>query len=243
MRDFVGAPIFQNLSNSERDDLTAALLAFDSNLAPSVGQQVTLTAANAGTAAVQSRITLLRDAAMDFPFMMAAREPATGLIDCELQASNQCSECELTVHGVIGGEPRGWVLDSDSGDYTDDRGNTLTHAALAALANSGGQELTFTCVYPPGGQRIGVDRDEDGIFDGEQCGDTSGDGLITEADPRAMQRDFADLGSMPAPSKCNVVGPGGGAAAECNIADLATALRHLAGQGPGLAQQCGALSL
>ena len=174
---------------------------------------------------------------------MAAREPDTGPINCSLQASNQCSECELTVHGVIGGEPRGWIMDPDTGDYVDDRGNTTTHAGLAALANTAGQELTFTCVYPPGGQRIGVDRDEDGIFDGEQCGDTNGDGVITGADPDTMQRDFANLGTMPAPSKCNVVGPGGAAAAECNIADLAAELRHLAGLGPGLVQQCGALSL
>jgi len=42
---------------------------------------------------------------------------------------------------------------------------THTDAALRALALTPGQELTYTCVPPGSGDRAGIDRDEDGVFD------------------------------------------------------------------------------
>jgi hypothetical protein len=39
---------------------------------------------------------------------------------------------------------------------------------VRALANTPGQELTFTCVPPGSGERIGVDRDEDGFYDRDE---------------------------------------------------------------------------
>ncbi len=115
------------------------MLAFDSNLAPIVGQQITLSATNA--AVVGPRIDLL-----------VARAAA--------------GECDLVAKGVLAGEPRGW-LRTAPGTFTSDYAAEppLADAALRAQAAAPGQELTYTCVPPGSGRRIGIDRDEDGFPD------------------------------------------------------------------------------
>lgn len=132
--------------------LIAYLMAFDSNLAPIVGQQITLTAES--TSAVMDRITL---------FVQRA------------QVTNPREECDLVVKGVYSGESRGWVMtrdlvDSDSWIFQSDRtGQQHTYRELMDIAQEPGQELTFTCVPPGSGKRIGIDRDEDGIYDGDEA--------------------------------------------------------------------------
>jgi hypothetical protein len=49
----------------------------------------------------------------------------------------------------------------------DDRSN-ISLAALSALADTAGQEITFTCVQPGFGQRMGIDQDLDGILDANE---------------------------------------------------------------------------
>ena len=219
--DFVSSAVFQNLTTDQRLDIVSFMFVFESNLAPVVGQQVTLTAANGGTAG--PRIDELRAAAQrDFSMVEVAG----------------AKECELVVKGVIGSDARGWVMDPGTGDYTDDQGNTINDTDLRNLANTAGQELTFTCAYPSGGDRIGVDRDDDGIDDGQQCGDVTDDGLVAAADPEALAQQLAALGAVAAPDKCNVIGANGSSPAECDVADLAALLRDNAGLGPGLGQGC-----
>jgi hypothetical protein len=125
--------------DTQRRQVEAFMLAFDSNLAPIVGQQTTLTNTNAGT--VGPRIDLL-----------IARAAA--------------GECEVVVKGTIAGEQRGAVRLA-SGQFRSDRASEalLTDAQVRAFAATPGQELTYTCVPPGSGTRIGVDRDEDGFFD------------------------------------------------------------------------------
>ena len=36
---------------------------------------------------------------------------------------------------------------------------------FATRVMEAGEELTFTCVYPGGGDRMGIDRDDDGVLD------------------------------------------------------------------------------
>lgn len=135
---------FPNGSSGDplRRQVEAFLLAFDSNLAPIVGQQITLDAGNA--AVVGPRIDLLLQRA------------AAG-------------ECDVVVKGVISGEPRGFVRTA-SGEFQPDRSGEapLTDAQLRALAALPGQDLTYTCVPPGDGVRIGIDRDADGYFDGDE---------------------------------------------------------------------------
>ena len=125
----------------ERRQIESFLMAYDSNMAPVVGQQVTLRPDNA--AAITARINLLLARA------------ASG-------------ECDLIVNGRASGVPRGYVY--RNGSFTSDRVNqaTLSITSLKLLAQTSGQELTFTAVPPGSGVRMGIDRDLDGVFNGDE---------------------------------------------------------------------------
>ena len=222
--DFLSAPVFAFNNDNQRREVEEFMLAFDSNLAPIVGQQVTLTPSSPAPAG--ARIDLMRQravASFDTPDFPGARE------------------CELVVRGAIAGEPRGWVLDpnSPSGDYEADLGPPISDADLRSLAGTPGQELTFTCVYPTGGQRIGLDRDEDGIVDAKQCGDVNGDGLVTPDDSILTRLELAGARPLAHPAKCNVIGSPGAAPSLCTIRDATLQALHAAGLGPELLQICG----
>ena len=119
------------------------VLAYDSNLAPIVGQQVTLTNGNAAT--VGPRIDL-----------MVARAFA--------------AECDIAVRGVIAGQPHAWLFTSAGGFQPDRAAQTfVSDATLRALAATPGQELTYTAVPPGSGLRIALDRDADGTFDADEA--------------------------------------------------------------------------
>ncbi len=151
---FLSASLF-SIDDTEQQNLEAFSLAFDTDYAPIVGQQITLTDSSA--LAVDARISL-----------MIARAAA--------------GECDVVVKGTIAGEDRG-AARLPGGNFQMDRAaQVLGDAALRAEANAGGQELTYTCVPPGSGTRIGVDRDEDGFFDRDE--------IDAGADP-------ADPGSTP----------------------------------------------
>jgi hypothetical protein len=151
------------------------MLAFPTDLAPIVGQQITLDATNAAT--VGPRIDLL---------IQRAGTAFTSLI-----LGGVVTECDLIVKGTVGGAPRGWKLLA-SGQFQDDHGGEISDASLRALATTEGP-LTYTCAPPGSGTRMGVDRDEDTVLDGlDNCPaadnldqlDTDGDqaGNICDAD-------------------------------------------------------------
>jgi DNA-binding beta-propeller fold protein YncE len=123
-----------------RRQLEAFMLAFPSNLKPIVGQQITLTASNG--AVVAPRIQLLEQ--------QAAAE------SCDLVAKADLPDRE---HGFLysGGQ---FVCDQAAAP-------PLSDAALRALA-TGKWTVTFTCVPPGSGVRIGIDRNLDGILDGDE---------------------------------------------------------------------------
>jgi hypothetical protein len=115
------------------------ILAFDSDLAPIVGQQVTLGPTSGGDS--QARATLLLDRA------------AVG-------------ECDVVVKGTLAGEARGWWL--TNGVFQSDRlAQSYTDSQLRSQA-SGGEPRTYLCVPPGSGKRIGIDRDEDGFLDRDE---------------------------------------------------------------------------
>jgi hypothetical protein len=126
-----------------RRQIESFALAFDSNLAPIVGQQVTLTLASG--ADVASRIDLL-------------------------EARAAAGECDLVVHGQVHNQDIGYLFDPASATYVPNyaAGPRLTDAQLRALVSAG--ELTFTAAPPASGERIGLDRDGDGILDGDERG-------------------------------------------------------------------------
>ena len=124
-----------------RRNLEAFMMEFDSNLAPIVGQQITRTDSNGAT--VDGRIDLL-----------VARADA--------------GECDLVANGPVGGETRGYRY--AGGVFFPDRTSeaTLALAALKGAVDTAGERLTFTCAPPGSGQRIGIDRDEDGHLDRDE---------------------------------------------------------------------------
>jgi cytochrome c peroxidase len=125
--------------------------AFPSNLAPAVGQQVTLRP-QSGTD-VTGRVTLLRQRAQ------------TNFV---LPGNVTTSECDLIAKANMGGRMRGFLFRRATGDFLDDAGVPMSEDAVRALGRIAGQEVTFTCVYPGGGMRLGIDRDLDGVLDANE---------------------------------------------------------------------------
>ncbi|MCP4840708.1 MAG: hypothetical protein GY887_03155, partial [Halieaceae bacterium] len=94
-------------------------------------------------------------------------------------------ECELIAKGTVGGVQRGWVREQVGGLFRSDVNTTISNTGLRTLANSEGP-ITYTCVPPGSGTRMGIDRDEDTVFDGlDNCptvanagqGDSDSDGV------------------------------------------------------------------
>jgi len=151
--------------NGVRRDVEQFVLAFDSDLAPIVGQQVTLTSVNSVVAT--PRIDLL-----------VAR--AGVAFTSKILGAGQ-KECDLVVKGTLGGVPRGWVGNgAASPSFTPDNGSAaISLATLEALAATPGQELTFTCATPGSGTRVGINRDRDTRLDGQDnCPDLANDSQV-----------------------------------------------------------------
>jgi sugar lactone lactonase YvrE len=122
-----------------RQALSDYVLAFDTNLFPVVGQQITLTSNDKAAAA--PRVALL-----------------------EAQAA--LGQTDLVAHGTYLFEDHGFTY--SGGKWIADASwvPPLSDADLQALAAFG--PLTFTAVPPGEGWRVGVDRDGDGYADGDE---------------------------------------------------------------------------
>jgi hypothetical protein len=118
------------------------MFAFESNLAPIVGQQVTLTSGNVSV--TSPRIDLMRQRA-------------------------DASECELVAKGRVAGQDMGFLY-SGSGKFKGDRQQwpLVSDSDLRLGVVLGNGVMTYTCVPPGSGTRIGLDRDLDGHLDGDE---------------------------------------------------------------------------
>ena len=133
---------FQFETDRQDNQLAEFIFAFDTLLSPIVGQQITLSMDS--VSAVEGRVDL---------FFARAR----------FQTS--LPQCDLIVKGVWNGEQRGAVRLSDDTFQTDRAAEVLTLDQLKELAGQENSHLTFTCVPPNSGERMGIDRNLDGIFD------------------------------------------------------------------------------
>ena len=132
-----------------QDDLLALrayLYAFPTESPPITGQQLTVTPGN--QAAAQARLDLLVE---------------RGLV------TDPVPECDIVVHGVTGSETRGWLMTAE-GDFRSDRAaeGNLSRTGLLALVSEPADRLTFTCTPWGSGERIALDRDEDGVLNGDE---------------------------------------------------------------------------
>ena len=133
-----GLPIPPNDPITPRRDLEAFLLAFDSNLAPIVGQQITLTKRNAAVAG--PRIDLL-----------IARANAN---ECDLVAKNRLGGFLYVGNGKFRSSRH--------------RAQIITDARLRLTASQlSDAEITYTCTPPGSGVRISLDRDDDEVHEGK----------------------------------------------------------------------------
>jgi DNA-binding beta-propeller fold protein YncE len=145
---FLSAAVFAPTANSgfpqdnpdaTRRDVEQYLLAFDSDLAPIVGQQITLTSTN--SSAVGPRIDLLMQRAAA-PFVSKSLGGAV-------------TECDLVAQVVQNGRIVAYLYDPAAGNFLPDDGSArLSDAALRAFAATPGQEVTYTAVPPGSGPRI-----------------------------------------------------------------------------------------
>jgi hypothetical protein len=149
---FLSATVFNPTADSgfpqddpddTRRDVEQYLLAFGTDLAPIVGQQVTLTGGNAG--AVGPRIDLMIErAAVQFPSKIL-----NGLV----------TECDLVANVVRNGRIMGFLYDTVANNFIpDDESARLSDASLRALAATPGQEVTYTAATPGSGARLAFRR-------------------------------------------------------------------------------------
>ncbi|HEY8379823.1 MAG TPA: beta-propeller fold lactonase family protein [Nannocystis sp.] len=117
------------------------VFAFDNNLAPIVGQQITLTTSNG--AIVGPRIDLLR-------------------------ARADVGECELIAKTHIAGVELGFYYDGGVFKASLSALPPLTDTQLRLFALAANRPLTYTCTPPGSGRRLGIDRDGDGYRDGDE---------------------------------------------------------------------------
>ena len=119
------------------------LLAFGSDLAPIVGQQITLTGDNGSV--VGPRIDLLiQRASVPFP-----SKALNGVV----------MECDLVAHVAQNGRIMGYLYDPAANNFIpDDESARLSDSSLRALAATQGQEVTYTAATPGSGARIAFSR-------------------------------------------------------------------------------------
>jgi hypothetical protein len=151
----LAGPRFSPWPRRAKADLVAYLLAFDSSTAPIIGWQLVVDAADAASAGTTAGLALLEQRA-------------------------GASDCDVIAKGTLDGAQVGAVLDTGAGLWRSDRAwlGPWTTQGLRDLASAGRAGWLLTAVPPGTGQRSGVDRDRDGVLDGE-------DGLVVVGAPIA----------------------------------------------------------
>jgi YVTN family beta-propeller protein len=135
--------------DSQRRDLEAFMMSFDTGTAPAVGLEVTVNAANKNSQQVLDRVNLLVAQANAGQFTFV-------------------SNCDLVVKGLFNGQQRGFFYDNSAHVFLPDRAGAAVMTAQQLLDAAGaGAELTFKGVPVGAGRRLGIDRDGDGILDGD----------------------------------------------------------------------------
>lgn len=125
-----------------RTQVVDFVMAVDSDLAPIVGQQVTLNSNSMND--TETRLDLLRQRA---------------------SVSTPRPECDLIAKGRVAGVARGFLLQPDGSFQSDSKNERYSFAELSDLARIPGGALTFTCTPPGSGTWMGIDKNENGVLD------------------------------------------------------------------------------
>jgi DNA-binding beta-propeller fold protein YncE len=172
---FFNQPVFNPWPSGTKDDIVTFLMSLDTGTAPAVGYQFVLDQQNAGsTWSNYVSLTTARAAAGDLA---------------------------LTAHGVVDGQQLGLLYVPANSHFTTSRTGVgpFTSAQLQSKAVSGQAKLSFTAVTPGSGQRLAIDRDQDGVKDGDEAavsyggaspGCTGASTLLANSEPRVGNAAF-----------------------------------------------------
>jgi hypothetical protein len=167
--DLVGSPGLPSgpEGNTLRRQLEAYMLVFPTNLAPIVGQQITLTASSPRDAV--ARADLIRQRA-------------------------DAGDCDLVVKAELSAIEAGFLYLGGGLFATDRRAQPAVNEAIVRREATRGHAITYTCVPPGSGERIAVDRDGDGSWDGDER-DAGTDPADPTSRPTAVARAGRGAGS------------------------------------------------
>ena len=145
LNSFLALPVFNSWPSATKDDIVTFLHALDTGTAPLVGYQFQLTSANATAAATTSA------------FALTTTRAAAG-------------DCDVTAHGRVDGRMVGLLYDAVAATWRADAAGVgpFTQAQLVGKAQAGSAALAFTCVTPGQGNRVALDRDGDGAWNGDE---------------------------------------------------------------------------
>jgi hypothetical protein len=141
---FLSRTLFGAIPSTVKKDLSSFLQCFDNGTAPAVGYSRTLDAPNATTLSLSNDWSLL-----------------------ETQAA--ASNINLIVKGTLDGIRHGLLYQPESANYLVDSTNLppLTRAELTTKVLAG-DTLTLMGVPPGSGNRMALDRDANGVLDGDE---------------------------------------------------------------------------
>jgi len=134
--------IFEN--DKKRTQVVDFVMVMNSDLAPIVGQQATLTESTGLD--TDERIDLLLERA---------------------QVITPRAECDLIAKGFVENQARGFLFDGKDSFQSDKQSEVYTYEQLREFATKPNNALTFTCVPPGSGKWMGVDRNGDGVLDAD----------------------------------------------------------------------------
>ncbi|TPH18185.1 hypothetical protein EPA86_03155 [Litorilituus lipolyticus] len=137
-----------------RQGLVDYMMEFDNDLAPIVGQQITLSSQS--NAQVEQRIAL---------FEQRATTSFTSKI-----LGGEVTECDLIALGMIDGKQRGYLFEHTTNQYRSDSAaeDLLASSQLLALAKTANNNLTYTCTVPGKGWQSALDSNLDGTLNADE---------------------------------------------------------------------------
>ncbi len=145
---FLSQPVFQSFSTDSvrKANLNAFLMCFDTGTAPAVGYSRSLRSAN------------IADAAAVGDWSVLEQQATIGNIN-------------LIAKGSLGGQVRGLLYRPATNDYASDKSGVgpFTHQQLIGMLQAGPTDILTVMGVPPGsGTRMGIDRNLNGILDGDE---------------------------------------------------------------------------
>jgi YVTN family beta-propeller protein len=180
--DFGATP---EIADANRADLVAYLMCFDTGMAPAVGFQLTFDGVNNSDPVALARLDTLR-------------------------GQGEAGNCDVIAKGRVNRQPRGWLyLGFDQWKPDKTLGPDISTATLLALAGPG-SEVTVSGVPPGSGTRMGLDRDCDTYYDGDERdvnsnpGDPNSTPLNVDVAPGAPRQEFALRSVKPNPFRSAV---------------------------------------